>query len=106
MPANPRDPLAAGPTHRLTLDIRTTRKYPAFAAYLAGSVKTGRAQIRLEIDKLLWASVEGEPGEFKRSVIDCLAHEFIHALEDQFGLLFDEEAVEASIQKVRDGAVS
>lgn len=85
----------------LTLEVKTKRHMPGFAGYLAGSVLTGRVQILLNIDALLWASVEGASGEFKRSTIDCLAHEFIHALEEQFGLLFDEEAVEASIARVR-----
>jgi hypothetical protein len=89
------------PTKRLTLDIQTKRGMPGFACYLAGTVKTGRVQIRLNIDALLWAMVDDEPGEFRRHMIDCLAHEFIHACEDHFGLLFDEAAVEASIARVR-----
>lgn len=93
----PADP----PAHRLTLEIRTKRGMPGFAGYLAGSVKAGRVIMFLNLDALLWASVEGEPGEFRRSTIDSLAHEFIHALEDQFGLLFDEDAVEAGIARAR-----
>lgn len=89
-------------TETLTLDIKTKRDMPAFAGYLAGTVKTGAAKIVLNVDALLFAAVDGdERGEFRRSVIDCLAHEFIHALEEKFGLLFDEEKVEAAIQRVR-----
>lgn len=86
----------------LTLHIRTKRGMPAFGAYFAGSVKTGTARILLNIDALLWSMVdEGERGDFRRAVIDTLTHEFVHALEDHFGLLFDEELVERSIGRVR-----
>jgi hypothetical protein len=89
------------PTTPLTLQIRTVRNIPAFAGYVAGTAKTGRAQIVVNLDALLWASVEGQPGDFRRALVDSLAHEFIHALEESFGLLVDEEAVEAAIARAR-----
>lgn len=100
-------PVDASEEPTLTLNIKTKRNMPAFAGYVAGSVKTGRAEILLNIDALLWASVEAdESGEFRRATIDSLAHEFIHAMEEHFGLLFDEEKVEAAIARVRGTATT
>jgi hypothetical protein len=86
----------------MTLGVETAKPgMPAFAAYVAGTVKTGKAMILVNLDASLWSLVEHPDLGFRRLVIDCLAHEFIHALEEKFGLLFDEEAVEASIARVR-----
>lgn len=90
------------PQKKLTLEVETSRNPGGFGGYFAGTVKKGKARIFVNVDAMAWAAAEhGERGDFKRMFIDTLAHEFIHALEDSFDLLFDEEAVEAAIEAVR-----
>lgn len=92
----------ADPKPGLTLEVKTNRKIPAFAGYLAGTAKTGTARMLVNLDATAWACVEHPDLSFRRLVIEHLGHEFMHALEEVFGLLVDEEAIEKAIERVRE----
>lgn len=73
-----------------------------FGCYFAGSAQRGEARIVVDCDALAWAEAAASGRiQFKRHFIDTLAHEFVHACEDLFGLMFNERAVHASIRAAR-----
>lgn len=91
-----------GRTKRIILRIQHRRlRGEGFGCYFAGSARRGEARIVLDCDAMAWALAAGRGVRFRRMFIDCLAHEFIHACEDLFGLMFNERAVEQSIARVR-----
>jgi hypothetical protein len=90
------------PRRQLTMEAQTDRDIPAFAGYLAGTAKTGTARMLVNLDATAWACVEHPDLSFRRLVIEHLGHEFMHALEEVFGLLVDEDAIEKAIERVRE----
>jgi hypothetical protein len=78
---------------RLTLEVRHRRlKGQGFGCYFAGSAKRGKAIIVVDCDALAWLSATTRGQSFKRNFIETVGHEFMHALEESFGLLFNEKA--------------
>lgn len=70
----------------------------AFAAYIAGSpADCGAAMILVNVEGIVQASAEQDMS-FQRVFIESAMHEFGHALDEAFGLLFDEAAIEKAVE--------
>lgn len=90
---------------RVILKIQHRRLHGrGFGCYFRGSAVRGEARIIIDCDALAWSEAEASGRiAFKRHFIDSAGHEFMHALEDLFGLMFNEKAVEAAIRTARKG---
>lgn len=77
---------------------------PGFAAFQEGSLEaTGKAYVVLNLGSLL-AMVESgdaEASDLPYIVAESIMHEVVHALEEWAGVEFNEERVEALIEKYR-----
>jgi len=64
-------------------------------------VKNGKAQVEVDIDALLNASVEEKDLSFKAIFSEIVLHEILHAIEDLFDKSFNHKRIRYAINKVR-----
>jgi hypothetical protein len=89
--------------NRIVLSVKHRRlNGVGFGGYIEGtSRRRGHAHILVDLDAIAYVAAMHGTKEFKRTFIETVAHEFMHALEDRFGLMFNEKRVEAAIRRGR-----
>lgn len=87
---------------RILLSVKHRRlNGRGFGCYFAGTARRGSAEIIVDCDALAFVAAQHRSVKFKRQFIETLGHEFMHALEDIFGLMFDEKKIETAIERSR-----
>lgn len=93
---------AGASSKRVLIEVRHRRlDGRGFGAYFSGSAKRGRALIVVDCDAVAWACAAERSLRFKRLFIETIGHEFMHAVEDLFGVMFNERAIEGAIARAR-----
>lgn len=90
---------------KITVSIIRHDEMDAFGAYGAKSIHSPEGGIiLLNVDATFNAAAEYNL-DAKNLMIETLAHEFAHALEEALGLEFDEERVESIVNSYRAKAI-
>lgn len=90
------------PSRAIVLRVKHRRlNGKGFGCYFAGSARRGEAVIVVDCDALAFSVAEHSDEPFRRTFIETLGHEFMHAIEDLMGVAFDEELIETAIAKYR-----
>jgi len=91
-------------SNNLSIEIYQQDWIPGFAAFLDdGSVKKGKAHVCLNVGSLMAAVQAKDVGknELPYLIAESLMHEIIHAFEAWAGVEFNEDKVEALLEKYR-----
>lgn len=76
-------------------------KGEGFACYLVDSVKKGKAQVEVDLEAVLNASIQEKELSFKAIFSELVLHEILHAIEDLFDKSFNHNRINHAINKVR-----
>lgn len=96
----------SGRLHPLVVRVWRDDSIPAFGAWCAGSLKDGNPAVLLNVEACLSPCVTEDGEEVKSSVeekkwlmITTLLHEFGHALQEFFGMEFEEDRLERIVEE-------
>lgn len=90
---------------KITVSIIRHDEMDAFGAYGAKSIHSPEGGIILLNVDATFNTAAKYNLDAKNLMIETLAHEFAHALEDALGLEFDEERVESIVNNYRTKAI-
>lgn len=82
------------------IEISPDNQMEAFGAYLSPSANEGTAKINLNFNASLGCAIE-EGENFYEILSESTLHEVLHALEDIFKKVFDEEKIEKIVEENR-----
>lgn len=88
----------------MKIDLEVVNGIPAFAAYVAGSVKEGPARIIVNMQDLLETVKEDEDPRIALAEVmsETIVHELLHAFQDIFNQAFRELDVEQAIKAAQE----
>jgi len=87
---------------KVKIKITQDNDIPAFAAFVATTANSGEAWFKLNINATLWACVENEELEFFDILSENTVHEMMHAFQELYKRVFDEEEIENAILQARE----
>lgn len=91
----------------MKIEFRQFDWMPGFAGYLDNGQPNGLAFCTLNLGSILATVDRGDmpAAEVPYMIAESMMHEIIHAIEDWAGVEFNEERVEALLEKYRASAV-